>query len=141
MGKNLVSYLITSIFTLFPLLSQIPHLQKFAILILQMIREVIRMSEIDMKVIPSYIDDELAILFHFEFKTSQMKVGEATVCTYTLTDSQGIQTAGPKNYRKNKYAVLKDLDIIEDYKLAALKKISHFLKVIGISTLAQDLIA
>ncbi|MGF2618158.1 hypothetical protein FZC84_20895 [Rossellomorea vietnamensis] len=99
------------------------------------------MSEIEMKVIPSYIDDELAIVFHFEFKASHMKVGEAAVCTYKLTDSQSSQSTGPKGFRKNKYAVLKELDVIDEYKYAALKKISHFLKVIGITTLAQDLIA
>ncbi|TYR75225.1 hypothetical protein FZC79_10690 [Rossellomorea vietnamensis] len=100
------------------------------------------MSEINMKVIPSYVDDELAILFHFEFKFSQMKVGEATVCTYKLTDSQNdSQATGPKGFRKNKYAILTELDVMEEYKLTALKKISHFLKVIGISSLAQDLSA
>ncbi|RIW36069.1 hypothetical protein D3H55_06315 [Bacillus salacetis] len=98
------------------------------------------MSEIEMKVIPSYIDDELAIVFHFEFKTSQMKVGEATVYTYKLTDSHS-QTAGPKGFRKNKYAVLKELEILEEYRYIALNKVSHFLKVIGIPAVAQDLIA
>lgn len=100
------------------------------------------MSEIEMKVIPSYIDDELAIVFHFEFKTSQMKVGEAKVCTYKLTDSHlKTRSAGPKGFRKNKYAVLKELEIIEEYRYIALNKISNFLKVIGIPAVAQDLIA
>ncbi|WP_456273114.1 hypothetical protein [Bacillus sp. AK031] len=99
------------------------------------------MSEIEMKVIPSYIDDELAIVFHFEFETSKMKVGEATVCTYTLTNSQSIHSAGPHNFRKNKYAVLKELDVIEEYKYTVLKMISHFLKVIGISGLTKEMIA
>ncbi|WP_113928335.1 hypothetical protein [Bacillus sp. P14.5] len=100
------------------------------------------MSEIEMKVIPSYIDDELAIVFHFEFKTSQMKVGEAKVYTYKLTDSPLKNTSdGPKSFRRNKYAVLKEIDIFEEYRYLALNKISHFLKIIGIPAVAQDLIA
>jgi hypothetical protein len=100
------------------------------------------MCEVEMKVIPSFIDDELAIVFHFEFKSSQMKIGEATVYIYKHTDSQtNPQSSGPKGFRKNKYAALKDFEVIEEYKFTALKKINHFLRVIGISVLSQELIA
>ncbi|WP_421381971.1 hypothetical protein ACOJQI_21530 [Bacillus salacetis] len=100
------------------------------------------MREVEMKVIPSFIDDELAIVFHFDFKESQMKIGEATVYTYKHTDSQANpQTSGPKGFRKNKYAILKEFEVIEDYKSTAFKKINHFLNVIGISVLSQELIA
>lgn len=100
------------------------------------------MCEIEMKVIPSFIDEELAIVFHFEFKKSQMKIGEATVCTYKHTDSQtNPQTLGARGFRKNKYAMLKEFEVIEEYKFTAFKKINHFLRVIGISVLSQELIA
>jgi hypothetical protein len=100
------------------------------------------MCEIEMNVIPSFIDDELAIVFHFEFRESHMKIGEATVYTYKHTDSQNNpQTHGPKGFRKNKYALLKEFEVIEEYKFIALKKINHFLQVIGISVLSQELIA
>ncbi|MGM0843573.1 MAG: hypothetical protein ACQEUT_01250 [Bacillota bacterium] len=100
------------------------------------------MCEVEMKVIPSFIDDELAIVFHFEFKESQMKIGAATVYTYKHTDSQNNpQPLGAKGFRKNKYAVLREFEVLDEYKFAALKKMNHFLKVIGTSALSQELIA
>jgi hypothetical protein len=97
------------------------------------------MVEIEMKVNPSYVDDELAIGFEFEFKCSKKKIGEAFVVTYAydqqIANSKGISY--PKSLHRNKQAVVKQFDAIEEYKDGCVKKLMHFLNVIGINSIHE----
>jgi hypothetical protein len=97
------------------------------------------MVEIEMKVNPSYVDDELGIGFEFEFKCSQKKIGEAFVITYAydqqITHSKGLSY--PKSLHSNKQAVIKHFDVITEYKDGCVKKLMHFLNVIGISSIHE----
>ncbi|UXH43180.1 hypothetical protein N5C46_15975 [Rossellomorea vietnamensis] len=90
------------------------------------------MKSISMKVNPLYSDVDLSIVFQFEFSKGNCKVGEAMVSTYSMDNSV--------TYRKSllvpaakvdKCAVIDQFDIIGDLEELCMKKLQHFLKVIG----------
>jgi hypothetical protein len=90
------------------------------------------MKSISMKVNPLYSDVDLSIVFQFEFSKGDCKVGEAMVSTYSMNNSV--------TYRKSllvpaakvdKCAVIDQFEIIGDLEELCMKKLQHFLKVIG----------
>lgn len=90
------------------------------------------MKSISMKVNPLYSDVDLSIVFQFEFSKGDCKIGEAMVSTYSLNNSV--------TYRKSqqattasieKCAVIDRFEIAGDLGEACMKKLQHFLKVIG----------
>ncbi|MCC5803156.1 hypothetical protein [Rossellomorea vietnamensis] len=90
------------------------------------------MKSISMKVNPLYSDLDMSIQFHFEFSKGDCKVGEAMVSTYALNNSvtyrksQQVTTASIE-----KCAVIDRFDIVGELGEPCMKKLQHFLKVIG----------
>jgi hypothetical protein len=89
-----------------------------------------------MKVNPSYLDDELVIAFTFQFQLSQNKIGEAVVFTYPELSSSNEEKELYYNDRtmlkNNKFAILKEFNVIKEYEKDSMAKLLYFLKVIGI---------
>jgi hypothetical protein len=90
------------------------------------------MKNISMKVNPLYSDMDMSIQFHFEFSKGDCKVGEAMVSTYVMDNYV--------TYRKShcgtsvsieKCAVIDRFDVLSELGEASMKKLNHFLKVIG----------
>jgi hypothetical protein len=90
------------------------------------------MNSISMKVNPLYSDLDMSIQFHFEFSKGDCKVGEAMVSTYTMDQnvtyrkSQGVTSA-----TVDKCAVIDQFHIVGELGESCMKKLRHFLKVIG----------
>ena len=97
------------------------------------------MIDINMKVQPSFYDDECAIVFSFYFDRAAKKVGEAVVYTckkthehrHTLDNIDTGEHNDPKS-GQDKVAYLKEFSIVDEYQASSMKKIQHFLDVIGI---------
>lgn len=94
------------------------------------------MNEISMKIHPSYFDDECAIVFSLYFNQATREIGEAVI--YTCEDpsiSKVRNHLGPmceEDDQKEKIAYLKEFSIVEEYRDLSMKKITHFLNVLGI---------
>ncbi|MCA1060880.1 hypothetical protein LCL96_18350 [Rossellomorea aquimaris] len=90
------------------------------------------MKNISMKVNPLYSDVDLSIVFQFEFSKGDCKIGEAMVSTYAMNNnvsyrkSQLVTTATVE-----KCAVIDQFDIAGDLGEPCMKKLQHFLKIIG----------
>ncbi|MCR8850573.1 hypothetical protein NQ095_19310 [Rossellomorea sp. SC111] len=92
------------------------------------------MQSISMKVNPLYSDMDMSIQFHFEFSKGDCKVGEAMVSTYVMNNQV--------KYRKSqvgtstsieKCAVIDRYDVVGELGEVSMKKMRHFLKVIGMA--------
>jgi hypothetical protein len=92
------------------------------------------MKMVDMKVVPSYLDEDMVIAFHFEFHFFKQKIGSATVYTYAENNNpyDSSNTA-----RKNKKAVIKDFSVIDDFSPLSMTKLVQFLKKIGIRNIRE----
>jgi hypothetical protein len=77
-------------------------------------------EDIEMKVLPSYIDGECTIVFSFRFLKGSIKIGEVI-----------IQTCKP-----NSNAYCCKFSIAEEYKQSSMMKLMSFLKIIGVQELA-----
>ncbi|WP_034765298.1 hypothetical protein [Rossellomorea vietnamensis] len=90
------------------------------------------MKSISMKVNPLYSDVDLSIVFQFEFSKGDCKVGEAMVSTYTMNNSvTNRKSLLVQAAKVDKCAVIDQFDIIGDLEELCMKKLQHFLKVIG----------
>ncbi|WP_077215013.1 hypothetical protein [Bacillus dakarensis] len=96
--------------------------------------------DIEMKIQPSFIDHECAIVFSFYFSKNAKKIGEAVVFTYGEAPCEEIEsnrrttTHHHPAGQKKKIAYLKEHTICEEYIKISLNKIHHFLNIIGIHT-------
>ncbi|NMH67654.1 hypothetical protein HF072_02475 [Bacillus sp. RO3] len=90
------------------------------------------MKNISMKVNPLYSDMDMSIQFHFEFSKGDCKIGEAMASTYVMDNHV--------TYRKSqsataavveKCAVIDQFEIVGELAEPCMKKLQHFLKVIG----------
>ena len=89
------------------------------------------MLEINMKVNPSFFDDECAIVFSFSFVRESKKIGEAIIYTCEESGEQE-QIYKINDEQKEKIAYLREFSIMEEYHELSMKKIQHFLNIIGI---------
>lgn len=103
------------------------------------------MIDINMKVQPSFYDDECAIVFSFYFDRAAKKVGEAVVYTckksnekkYNQDNIDTDELLDPTS--QEKIAYIKEFSIVDEYQASSMKKIQHFLDVIGIENcIGQD---
>jgi hypothetical protein len=90
-------------------------------------------KDINMKVNPLYSEVDLSIQFHFEFVQGESKVGEALVSTYSIQDSNEAprQSKSASFAKAQKCAVIDRFEVINDTDNACMKKLHHFLQVIG----------
>ncbi len=93
------------------------------------------MKDINMKVNPLYLDVDLSIAFQFEFEKSGSKVGEALVSTYPSNENNvTVRKTKQISYTKSeKIAVIDNFEVIGGVEKICMKKLTHFLKVIGIT--------
>jgi hypothetical protein len=91
------------------------------------------MKMVDMKVVPSYLDEDMIIAFHFEFHFFKQKIGSATVYTYSENDTPYDSNA----VKENKKAVIKDFSVIDDFSPPSMTKLVQFLKKIGIRNIKE----
>jgi hypothetical protein len=91
------------------------------------------MKDINMKVNPLYSEVDLSIQFHFEFVQGESKVGEALVSTYSILDSNDTlrQSKSASFAKTQKCAVIDRFEVINETEKACMKKLRHFLQVIG----------
>jgi hypothetical protein len=91
------------------------------------------MKDISMKVNPLYSEVDLSIQFHFEFTQGDNKIGEALASTYSISDDTGNprQMKGFTYHKPNKCAVIDRFEVINETEDFCMKKLQHFLKVIG----------
>ena len=102
------------------------------------------MIDINMKVQPSFYDDECAIVFSFYFDRAAKKVGEAVVYTckksnekkYNQDDIDTDEPLDPTS--QEKIAYIKEFSIVDEYQASSMKKIQHFLDVIGIQNCIEQ---
>lgn len=99
------------------------------------------MNEVEMKVMPTYRDEECSIIFSFHFKNGRQKIGEAVICTCSeafltarsdMKEFTFISKAGKHSSLQNTIAYFTEFQIVEEYKRASLRKIIEFLNIIGI---------
>jgi hypothetical protein len=95
------------------------------------------MNSIEMNIVPSYVDDELAIVFHIEFTQYSQKIGEAKVYTYNHGKAGESTSRTAASSANQKYGVLKEFNVIDEYSQISMNKMRHFLKIIGISNIDQ----
>ncbi|WP_199880693.1 hypothetical protein [Bacillus massiliglaciei] len=98
------------------------------------------MENVSMKVIPSFYDEECAIVFSFSFSEEANKIGEAVIYTcndtkYTGPDQSALYSA-PSSCEKIAY--IKKFSIMDEYKALTMKKIQHFMNIIGIQRCISD---
>ncbi|BCB05882.1 hypothetical protein [Bacillus sp. KH172YL63] len=90
------------------------------------------MKNISMKVNPLYSDVDLSIVFQFEFTKGDCKIGEAMVSTYAMNDSVTYRKSQhTTNAHIDKCAVIDQYEIAGDLGETCMKKLKHFLKIIG----------
>ena len=95
------------------------------------------MIDINMKVQPSFYDDECAIVFSFYFVEATRKIGEAVVYTCDKSNckivNHFIDTSKKQDGQGHeKIAYIKEFSIVDEYQATSMEKIQHFLNVIGI---------
>ncbi|WP_285767886.1 hypothetical protein [Peribacillus sp. SI8-4] len=90
------------------------------------------MIDINMKVQPSFYDDECAIVFSFYFDEATRKIGEAVVYTCEESKEEECNQDHIDTDVQGKIAYIKEFSIVDEYQATSMKKIQHFLSVIGI---------
>lgn len=88
------------------------------------------MIDVEMKIRPSFYDEECAIVFSFYFDVGAGKVGEAVI--YTCEEKKPVLTSFNDSLCKEKIAFVKEISIVEEYKDASMKKMKDFLNILGI---------
>lgn len=100
------------------------------------------MVDINMKIHPSFYDDECAIVFSFSFIRDTQKIGSATIYTCEETGSSPGRPAEwlyeEENDPREKIAYVRECSIHDEYYEQSMEKISGFLKVIGINKCIDD---
>ncbi|RDI40151.1 hypothetical protein [Falsibacillus pallidus] len=100
------------------------------------------MNELEMKIEPSFLDQDNVIVFSFDFMSFSNKIGEGVVYTYsehnhphplTYNSRECFDLMPVLKNQNGNIAVIHDLTILEEYKEYSMKKMLHFLKIIGIS--------
>ncbi|WP_175990063.1 hypothetical protein [Bacillus sp. Marseille-Q1617] len=91
------------------------------------------MKDINMKVNPLYSDVDLSIQFHFEFTQGDTKIGEASASTYSIANDtySRSQTNNVTYLKTKKCAVIDRFDVVNETEALCMKKLQHFLQVIG----------
>ncbi|MFF2287577.1 hypothetical protein [Peribacillus butanolivorans] len=90
------------------------------------------MIDINMKVQPSFYDEECAIVFSFYFDKATKKIGEAVVYTCKKSNEKGYNQDNIDTDIQENIAYIKEFSIVDEYQATSMKKIQHFLDVIGI---------
>ncbi|MGG3495767.1 hypothetical protein ABES08_08215 [Peribacillus simplex] len=90
------------------------------------------MIDINMKVQPSFYDEECAIVFSFYFDEATRKIGEAVVYTCKKSNEKEYSHDHIDTDVQEKIAYIKEFAIVDEYQATSMKKIQHFLNVIGI---------
>lgn len=81
--------------------------------------------DIEMKVFPSFIEDDCKIIFSFRFVKDKISIGEAVIHTY-------VGELFKKQDSLNTIAYCQEFSILEEYRNTSFKNIMDFLKIIGI---------
>ncbi|HYK74963.1 MAG TPA: hypothetical protein VEV44_17855 [Pseudoneobacillus sp.] len=81
--------------------------------------------DIDMKVLPSFKEEECQITFSFRFSKEKTNIGEAIIHT-------AMGDLFKKSNTLHTVAYCEQFSIVEEYRNISLKKLMDFLKVIGI---------
>ncbi|MBT2687180.1 hypothetical protein J7I93_03175 [Bacillus sp. ISL-47] len=91
-------------------------------------------KDLEMRILPSFCDKECSIIFSFYFNTEKQKIGEAVICTWSEGYHQeDLDSGAEKNFSLGKkIALIKEFEVIEEYKKRSFQKMIEFLKVIGI---------
>ncbi|WP_435989014.1 hypothetical protein [Rossellomorea sp. LjRoot5] len=90
------------------------------------------MQSLSMKVNPLYSDMDMSIQFHFEFSKGDCKVGEAMVSTYAMDNKVTYRKSqGGTQVSIEKCAVIDRFDVVGELGEVSMKKLRHFMKVIG----------
>ncbi len=97
--------------------------------------------ELNVRVLPKFIDGECSIEFSFFFDQADRKIGEAVIlaCEEEM-DAQLIEEEPILNPKKRerqypKIAFVTDLMVMEGHEPAAMNEIEKFLNVIGIQNI------
>ncbi|MGD6842981.1 hypothetical protein ACQCVH_10740 [Bacillus infantis] len=98
--------------------------------------------ELDMQILPSFCDEECAIVFSFQFKARQQKIGEAVIYTCSgeqqdqdtkqLSSGYTLRTEYTEGFPVNNIAYIREFSVMEEYKQKSYRDLLDFLKVIGI---------
>jgi hypothetical protein len=98
-------------------------------------------KELEMRILPSFCDEECAIVFSFHFKAKQQKIGEAVIYTcskeYQDQDTKML-SSGCRLQREtdglpvNNIAYIKEFSVMEEYKQKSYRSLLEFLGIIGI---------
>jgi hypothetical protein len=84
--------------------------------------------EIEMKVLPTFIENECKIVFCFRFIKGKIHIGDVIIDTYM------------EKFKKKKpltIAYCSKVQILEEYKTITMKKLYDFLKIIGIQSISS----
>ncbi|RFU60753.1 hypothetical protein [Peribacillus glennii] len=88
------------------------------------------MAEVNMKIRPSFQEEECAIVFSFSFNSASGQVGVAVV--YTCEEKKPMELTFGDSLCREKIAFVKEFEITEEYRDASMKKMTHFLNILGI---------
>jgi hypothetical protein len=83
--------------------------------------------EIEMKVLPTFFENECKIAFCFRFIKDKIHIGEVII--YTCMEKL-------KKKRPLTVAYCSEMRILEEYKTISLKKLIDFLNIIGIQRIS-----
>lgn len=86
--------------------------------------------EIEMRVLPTFMEEECAIVFSFHFIKDQIKIGEVIILTCM------------EKFKKKPLTIAycQEFSILEKYKNTSMRMLMNFLKIIGINrfTIAKN---
>ncbi|MCA1040491.1 hypothetical protein LCM00_13340 [Bacillus infantis] len=96
-------------------------------------------KDFEMRVLPSFCDEQCTIVFSFSFRIGKKKIGEAII----LTCSAGLKEASqsvllqkndplPEPSLNGTIAYVKEFEVIEEFKGRSFAKVMEFLKIIGV---------
>ncbi|WP_409303119.1 hypothetical protein [Peribacillus sp. SCS-155] len=91
------------------------------------------MIDINMRVRPSFYDEECAIVFSFYFHDKLKKLGEAIIYTCEAPVGRLVKNESVSRISE-KVAYIKEFTIVKEYEALSLEKIKQFLKMCGIKT-------
>ncbi|SFC22818.1 hypothetical protein SAMN05443252_102291 [Bacillus sp. OV322] len=93
--------------------------------------------DINMKVQPSFFDEECAIVFSFYFDQEAKKIGEAVIYTCEEEDCLKKDCQADSKELKEKVAYVEQFSIVKEYQSASMEKITQFLNILGIKKCRQ----
>lgn len=91
-------------------------------------------NELEMRILPSFCEENSDIIFFVDFNLKAQKIGEAIIYTCSEGYQRGDLSHSKENLLniKKKIAYIKEFDVIEEYQTTSLKNVVDFLRVIGI---------